>query len=122
MHLRPSLCFFDICGGLISNYLASDGKKYKYKPSKFVKSYSRVWRTNKDRKIPIKPQIFLPEGISSIQYTYYTKLPLSECENDVYSYRILAINGFNLPKIEKFGNMLYRLLIKHSRKIDGSKS
>lgn len=102
VHLRPSLQFYDICGGFISampNFI-NNGSVPNVKREQ---TYSRVFRTRHDgvvKKVVIPD--FKPHSIRSIQLCYDDKLPLSSTDPSLFRKRYMVINGTNLQEIEDF--------------------
>lgn len=103
IHLRPSLQFYDICGGLIEQ-LPRFMETSKWEKVKFSKTYSRVYRTRHDGKPEVKS---LPneygEGVTSVQLCWEDNKLLSETDPSLGRNRYMVINGTNLQKIEEFG-------------------
>lgn len=118
IHLRPSLQFFDICGGLIENYLDHEQNPniLNYNPSRYEKTYSMVWRQDFDCQYEIPDVGNLPNGVRSVQWCFYEGEKLSYSEQDEFSYRVFVINGNNLKNIIKYGNMKYKEMVKNYEK------
>ena len=107
IHLRPSLSFFDICGGM-QEQLPNFIKTGKYKKTKYQKTYSMVWRSEKDL-IPLnikRANLEIPEGVYSCQRCFYWGVPLSEEVQDEYSFRMIAVNGIDKEEIKEFGDKI----------------
>lgn len=104
VHLRPSLQFYDIDGGLIkslSSFLKGDPPSVS-----FEKTYSKPFRIKEDKtptsyEIPLKPP-----NVGLVFHTFEINKPLSAVDNDEYSYRVLVVNGWDLKDIETYGNEL----------------
>lgn len=110
VHLRPSLQFYDICGGLIRQ-LPGFIKGENWKKVKRERSYSRVYRRRHDcRAARPRSQPDLPRGVRSIQYCWENQKRLSKHGQDPYSYKYLVINGSNLRAIEDYGRLLNKLI------------
>jgi len=112
-HLRPSVQFYDISGGLVERFLINYYNRSKtYKPSPFRKTYSRVIRQKHDGKPNFKEKLTLPLGVSSVQLCWYDGYYLSESAQDEYSYRVIVVNGTNLKNIDKYAEKLYSKISK----------
>jgi len=104
-HLRPSTQFFDIDGGLIGGMLGWDGD---HKP---IKTYSRVFRREKDARCDMKDALEpTPLGVKSIQFCFESGHRLSEYTQDPHSFRYLVINGTDLEVIEEYGKTITSLI------------
>jgi hypothetical protein len=101
MHLRPSVQFMDIDGGLIKFGLCGGELPTPHD------SYSYVYRQNQDATlIKHKTPIFFPDSISSYQVCCEAKHKLSEYTQDYISYRKYVINGVNKKDVIEFKNVL----------------
>lgn len=110
VHMRPSLQFYDICGGLIKQ-LPEFIKTGKWTKIPFEKTYSRVYRRNTDTKY-LTPR-YLPvksSNICSVQLCWEPYKALSDHEQDPHSYRYMVINGKDLEEIEKYSEKVHKLL------------
>lgn len=103
LHLRPSLQFYDICGGFISKM--PEFIRTKVVPSfKFERTFSRVFRTRFDGhpealKIPSKK----PSTVRSVQLAWKDGKKLSETDMSLFRRRYLIINGTDINDIEEYG-------------------
>lgn len=100
-HLRGSLQFFDICGGLLEQ-MPKFIDKGTYTPVKFKNSYSKVLRTRHDGYVTIKKLPRKPKSVASLQLAHESKLKLSTCDPSSFRKRFAVINGFNLKDIENY--------------------
>lgn len=96
VHLRPSLQFFDICGGLIEKlpgFMKGDIWEPVYKES----TVSVIYRKPVDMVPNITKKLpRLSKNVRSIQLCFEDGKPLSQHIQDEFSYRWLVINGRNL--------------------------
>lgn len=110
IHLRPSLQFYDICGGFISQMprFITDGTI----PSpKFEQTYSRVFRTRRDGIVKdVKIPNYKPSCIRSIQMCYDNGKLLSETDPSFFRKRYMVINGTNLQDIESYASEIKVML------------
>lgn len=110
VHLRPSVQFFDICGGLlpqITNFV----KTGHWTKVKKEKTYSRVYRSNVDCRMARPKKIpSYPTGIRSIQFCWEKQQRLSKHTQDPSSFRYMVINGSNIRAIERYHNEIYKLI------------
>lgn len=106
MHLRPSLQFYDICGGFIAT-MPSFVKNPNVLPSiSFESTFSRVYRTRHDGKVQnVNMPQFKPSTVRSVQLAWEDGYLLSETDLSLFRKRYLIINGTSLPDIENYGNM-----------------
>jgi len=104
-HLRGSLQFYDICGGLLSK-LPDLIKTGNYVPVKFEKTYSKVLRTRHNGYVKIKNLPRLISGLRSIQLCHSPNEKLSITDPGSYRRRYCIINGTNLKQIDNFTKML----------------
>ena len=102
IHLRPSLQFYDICGGLIQQ-LPKFMETGKWQKTKYSKTYSRIYRTKHDGFPEVKQLPEKPASITSIQLCWEDKKLLSETDPSLGRNRYMVINGTNLQEIENFG-------------------
>ena len=104
IHLRPSLQFFDICGGFIEAMpqFMEDGKPPSYT---FEKTYSLVYRTRHDGKVTdFKLPLNKPDEIRSIQLAWEDDKPLSITDPSLFRKRYMIINGTNRDIINNFAS------------------
>lgn len=114
VHLRPSLQFYDICGGFIEQMPEFITKGVLPKVS-YERTYSRVFRTRHDgyvSKAHIPSQ--KPPGVRSIQLCWTDGYKLSESDPGLIRHRYMVINGTDLTEIEKFGRMV-RIHLKEEK-------
>ena len=95
IHLRPSLQFYDICGGFIEA-LPAFYKTGKWKPIKYVKTFSRVYRTLQNGypevlQMPNK----LPDNVTSIKLCWKDGKKVAETDASLGGNRYRGINGKN---------------------------
>lgn len=110
LHLRPSVQFYDISGGIMSQMpgfvMGDDWHKAKRE-----KTYSKIYRTRRDcrmaRPMPAPPR---PRGVRSVQFCWENQQRLSKHTNDPYSLRYMVINGSNLRAISSYGSLLKDLI------------
>lgn len=113
IHLRPSLQFYDISGGLLER-LPAFYRTGKWKPVKYEETYSRVYRTLQNgypevKKIPDK----MPENVTSIQFCWEDGKKLSETDPSLGRNRYMVINGKkSLTDIERYANSIKILINK----------
>lgn len=115
VHLRPSMQFYDICGGLIGNFLTQFGNKTKvkdYHKSIYEKTYSVITRCEDDMLILNNPKVELSSRLffRSSQFCWEENKPLSAQEQDEFSYRIMCLNGTNLNFLIKFSKKILEKL------------
>ncbi len=111
IHLRPSMQFIGICGGLIEqlpNYYDTG----KWKKIKWEKTYSKPIRVKEDFIPVYKDSVKLFESVTYIQKCWYEGKPLSYGTNDENSYRIFVVNGKCLQDIENTEKLLMKDLQK----------
>jgi len=101
IHLRPSLQFYDICGGFIEQ-LPSFMKTKKWEKTKYERTFSRVFRTKHDGIPEIKSLPPIGEAIRSIQLCWEDGKKLSETDPSLGKNRYMVINGTNLQAIENY--------------------
>lgn len=101
MHLRPSVQFTDICGGLIPN-LPKFIKNGTITKVPYEETYSRVFRTRFDGKPEILKLPKKPPEVRSIQLAWDKNVRLSETDPSLFRKRYLIINGTDLKMIEEF--------------------
>ena len=114
MHLRPSLQFYDICGGFIEA-MPEFVKTGKVPQISFEQTYSRVYRTKHDgfvSKAHIPPE--KPSGVRSIQLCWTDGYKLSESDSGLLRHRYMVINGTDLTEIEEYGRMV-RVQLKEEK-------
>lgn len=105
-HIRPSLQFFDIDGGLQSQ-LPKVVLERKFERPKWYSSYSYVARTLHKGKINVKNIPNKPKSIKSVQIAY-DGTSLSSTDPSAFRKRYAIINGTDLTQIEKYVNLLKR--------------
>ena len=113
MHLRPSLQFYDICGGMIEGYLkqlAENVPVSQYQKCKYEKTFSYVLRRSTDIKPSWLSKVLIPTGVRSVQLCYEKGKYLSEYDQDEFSYRFACINGDNFKEILTFAPYLEKEL------------
>lgn len=101
VHLRPSVQFMDIDGGLIKFGLLGGDLPEAHE------AYSCVYRFNKDKRLTsfVMPERIPPE-ITSFHVCCELGKCLSEYIQDANSYRYLVINGIDKVSINEFKNTL----------------
>lgn len=99
-HLRPSMQFFDICGGLIEHR----------SPTIFTPTYSIVYRRKDDVIYTSYPTTQLYAGVTSVQYCFEPGVPLSKYDQDPVSYRYMVINGTDKNAIELQSEVMHSAL------------
>ena len=104
-HLRPSVQFFDICGGLLPQ-LGTWTVTGKLKPVRYEQTYSRVYRQKKDAILKLRDMPALPIGVRSYQLCWEEGERLSSYAQDEHSYRVLVVNGSNLGAVSSYGKRL----------------
>jgi len=92
IHLRPSVQFYDICGGLIER-LPKLIKGGLWTSTTFEETYSLVYRTGEDKILTKVPIVLENPAIRSIQLTWKEGLPLSAVTQDTHSFRFMVINA-----------------------------
>lgn len=110
IHLRPSLQFYDICGGFISK-MPEFVKNGLIPRVKFEQTYSRVFRTRFDgvvKKVIIPEN--KPDGIRSLQFCWENGTKLSQTDPSLFRKRYMVINGTNLPIMENYGRLFKVIL------------
>jgi len=106
IHLRPSLQFYDVCGGLIEQ-LPTFYDKGIWDKVNFEQTYSRVFRTRHDGKVrEVKMPNGMPSEVRSVQLCYEEGVPLSSTDPSLFRKRYLVINGTDLTKIEDFAKTI----------------
>lgn len=105
MHLRGSLQFYDICGGLLKQ-LPEYMLKGIYTPTKYEKTYSKVLRTRHDGYVTVKNLPEKPLAVRSLQLCSTPGDKLSEDDPGAYRRRFAVINGTNLTEIEQYARLL----------------
>lgn len=103
LHLRPSLQFYDICGGFISK-MPEFIRTGNLPSFRFERTFSRVYRTRFDGcpealKIPSKK----PLTVRSVQLAWKEGQKLSQTDMSLFRRRYLVINGTDLDDIEDYG-------------------
>jgi len=111
-HLRPSLQFHDIDGGLVRQ-LPQLVKHGKWNKISFEKTYSAVLRVERDGVPHCDPLGPLEPGVRSVALTWEPSYPLSLSANDEHSYRTAWVNGDDLSSIN-----LYKDRLKQSIKLN----
>lgn len=99
---RPSMQFFDICGGMIEQYMLKS-KDEEWEKTVFEKTYSLVHRVPK--YVDYAPPFWLDDincgdPIRSVQCCWEPGKSLSHSTQDEYSNRVFVINGTNLDTLE----------------------
>lgn len=102
IHLRPSLQFYDICGGLIEQ-LPKFIKEGKWEKVKFSKTYSKIYRTKHDGFPEVKSLPQKPKGVSSVQFCWEDGKKISESDPSIGRNRYMVVNGTSLEDIQNFG-------------------
>lgn len=107
MHLRGSLQFIDICGGMLEQYAKYYNKEIsKWTKTRYESTFSYVCRRKTDaipnldtKKLPQKPPT-----IRSVRFCWTpgANKPLSNYDQDEFSYRYLIINGTSVDDIENY--------------------
>lgn len=117
VHLRPSLQFADISGGLI-NQLPDFTKTGEWQKLNYQKSYSKVYRTRFDGYVQEKgllessDSFVKPPTVQSVQRCWIQGKRLSDTDPSVsVRKRYLVINGYNLQDILNYGKKLRGKLI-----------
>lgn len=105
IHLRPSLQFYDICGGFIEQ-LPTMMKTKKWQKIKHIKTYSRIYRTKHNGTPKVKTLPEKPEAVTSIQFCWEDGKDLRETDPSLGRNRYMVINGTDLQEIEKFGKKI----------------
>ena len=110
IHLRPSIQFYDISGGLLKN-LPSFIKGDSWNKVHRGRTYSRVFRRREDaRAARPRSQPKIPKGVRSVQYCWEKQQKLSKHGQDGKSFRYMVINGSNLRAIEDYARKLKPLI------------
>ena len=117
VHLRPSVQFFDICGGL-QEQLPHFIKTGEWNVTKFEKTYSKVYRRFEDSHVVKFRNLRKPNAIRSVQECWERDKYLSENDNDMFSYRYMVINGTNLESIENYAFVIHEHLHFYTKKDD----
>lgn len=105
MHLRGSLQFYDICGGLLEQ-MPEFMLNGKYKKTGFEKTYSKVLRTRHDGYVTAKKLPEKPSMVRSLQLCTTKGEKLSVDDPGSYRRRFAVINGTDLKAIENYATML----------------
>ena len=104
MHLRPSIQFYDICGGLLER-LPRLIKSNHWDKVYYEKTYSTVWRRKDDGRPALTGTP--PKHTKNIRSTQFTWVPgkkLSDEPQDEYSFRYMVINGRDWYDVQRWGN------------------
>lgn len=113
VHLRPSVQFYDISGGLLEqmpNFIQTGA----WRPVRQESTYSRVFRRPNDSRAARPSKIPpYPSGIRSIQFCWESQKRLSKHGQDPNSFKYLVVNGTNLRNINAYGRMLTNLITFH---------
>jgi len=109
-HLRPSLQFYNIDGGLVKQ-LPQLVKTGKWEKIPFEKTYSLIMRASEDAMPRCESLPPAPPEIRSVELTWEPGCPLSMSINDENSYRYAIINGTHLPTMEWFAEEVDRSII-----------
>ena len=111
MHLRPSLQFFDISGGLLRRlpelYLSG---LWPF-PVIQEKTYSLVIRQPGDSTFTRKPNVGRLSSVRSIQYCFVEDMPLSTFSQDEYSFRAAVVNGTDLESMHNMAEWIREELL-----------
>lgn len=110
-HIRPSLQFYDIDGGL-QQQLPKYVLEGKFEPIRYSSGYSYVCRTLHKGKLKVKKLPDKHKSIKSIQIAY-DGTSLAECDPSAFRKRYAIINGTDLTKINNYANLLKRNIIFH---------
>lgn len=101
VHLRPSLQFYDISGGLLSQLpLMYTARAWPRKATQ-EKTFSYVMRTSKNLQFSSVPNVSLYPGIRSVQFCYTPGIPLAFETQDEYTYRVAVINGSDKSHLQR---------------------
>lgn len=101
MHLRPSVQFIDIDGGLIRFGFRGGDLPQQHE------SYSYVFRSSKNQRLIAFNHVdVLPMGISSYQICCERGKTLADYVQDKFTFRKFVINGVNKEIILEFKNQL----------------
>lgn len=101
IHLRPSLQFYDICGGFIEQ-LPNFMKTKKWDKIKYERTFSRIYRTKHNGEPEVKAMPPKIDEIRSIQFCWEKGKKLSETDPSLGKNRYMVINGTNLQAIENY--------------------
>lgn len=107
IHLRPSLQFFDICGGFIKQIpeFIKNPDNFK-KKSKFEQTFSRVFRTRFNGVPEVLKLPTPPSEVRSVQLAWEDGYKLSKTDPSLFRKRYLIINGDDLQKIEDYSKTI----------------
>jgi len=109
-HLRGSLQFYDISGGMLSK-MPQFVNTGTYSPGKFKKTYSKVLRTKHSGKIEFSRVPYKPKGVTSVQLCYEPGVPLNVTDPGAFRHRYAVINGTNKKIIDSYAKNLRKFLI-----------
>lgn len=99
IHLRPSVQFFDVSGGLLGQ-LPALVKEGRWTRLKWKQTYSVPFFLPCDVALPTKePSLFLPSGVSSVQWDR------SDAQPEGFR-RVLVLNGTDLQQCLTLGRAL----------------
>lgn len=118
-HLRGSLQFYDICGGMLAQmpeYVLNG----KYEPVKYKNTYSKVLRTRHDGYVHVKALPKKPQEITSVQLCFENTKKISKTDPAGYRKRYCIINGYNLNSIQQYIKLLKGNIFISSEKKHGS--
>lgn len=106
VHLRPSLQFYDISGGLLPNLPLLYGLgDWPFMTSQ-EKTYSRVIRRPTDAVLTHYPKFDRLLGVRSVQFCYWPGMPLSAAAQDSSSFRVAVVNGSDLEAVEEMAQAI----------------
>jgi hypothetical protein len=113
MHLRPSMQFIGICGGLIEQ-IPAFFKTGRWARVKQEKTYSRLVRVSEDGiyDLDLEPKVY--PGVDCWQKCWYDEKRVSKATNDENSYRLYFVNGRNKLSIE----LTIGELLNHTRVVE----
>lgn len=101
-HLRPSVQFFDISGGLLPQLGRWATQGILHLP-KYEMTYSRVYRRKKDAILSCRTIPNVPIGVRSYQLCWEEGERLSKYAQDEHSFRVLVVNGTDFGKVSSYG-------------------
>jgi len=104
-HLRGSLQFFDICGGMLEQ-MPKYFKSGDYTPVKFEKTYSKVLRTRHDGLLVVNNIPKKVQHIRSVQLCFEKNTPLSATDPNSFRKRYCVVNSDNVNQMERYSEEL----------------
>lgn len=110
VHLRPSVQFADIDGGLVRQ-IPRFMKTGEWDKTRYVTSYSRVYRQPDNAIVSLTaPLPWKPLTVKSVQKTWLENKPLGACVQDEFSFRYLVINGTDIADIEAYAKQVHKIM------------